>query len=405
MSSKARVVFAIWFLALVNYLDRVAISFAGPSIMDSLGMTPATFGFVLSSFGIGYILGLVPGGLIADKWGARPVLIVMPLFWATFTGLTGLAATLVGFIVVRIGLGISEGLFSPSIYKVVGEHFGAKHRAGILAIVLSALALGPALAGPLVGALVAAHGWQVMFGLMAIPAVLAAVGSYFFIPQTYRRAVAVSGTQDAGEEKIPFRELLRRPSLWLISLSNLSTDIAQWGYMGWMPSYLAMARGIDLKSAGYLGGIPFVFAFFGLLIGGWLGTAFFHRHRAQLVLSFYLAAALSLLLAYQANSVALAVAGLSGAAFFMYGALAPKGAMVIGLAPEQSRAAYVSIYNTAGQIGGASAPAIIGIMVSATGAFAMGFGFMILALCVAAICMAALIPYVAFKPEPVLAGS
>lgn len=403
MSTKVRVVLAVWFLALVNYLDRVAISFAGPSIMSTLEMTPATFGVVLSSFGIGYILGLIPGGLIADKWGARPVLIFTPLLWAAFTGMTGLVATLVSFILVRVGLGISEGLFSPSTYKVIGEHFETKQRAGVVAVVFSALALGPALAGPLVSALIAAHGWQIMFALMTIPAILAALGAYFLVPVT--RATAQVQTSSSVEDEVPFRRVLRRPSLWLLSISNLCTDIAQWGFMGWMPSYLAMARGIDLKSSGHLGGIPFVFAFFGLMLGGWLGTTVFHRHRAQLVLAFYLAAGLSLFLAYQARGVALAVAGLSGAAFFMYGALAPKGALVIGLAPDRSRAAYVGVYNTAGQIGGAAAPAIIGFMVSATGAFAMGFGFMIVALCVAAACMAVLIPHVSFKHEPPLAAS
>lgn len=402
MSTKVRIVSAIWFLALVNYLDRVAISFAGPSIMGTLAMTPATFGVVLSSFGIGYILGLIPGGLIADKWGARPVLIFTPLLWAAFTGMTGLVATIVSFVLVRVGLGLSEGLFSPSTYKVIGEHFDARQRAGVVAVVFSALALGPALAGPLVSTLIATYGWRVMFMLMMIPAILAALGGYFLVPAT--RTVAAHAPM-AGEDSVPFRKVLRRPSLWLLSISNLCTDIAQWGFMGWMPSYLAMARGIDLKSSGHLGGIPFVFAFFGLMFGGWLGTSIFHRYRAQLVLTFYLAAGLSLFLAYQADGVALAVAGLSGAAFFMYGALAPKGALVIGFAPDRSRAAYVGVYNTAGQIGGAAAPAIIGFMVSATGAFAMGFGFMIVALCVAAVCMAVLIPHVASKVEPALAAS
>jgi sugar phosphate permease len=403
LSTRVRIVSAIWFLALVNYLDRVAISFAGPSIMGALGMSPATFGVVLSSFGIGYILGLIPGGLIADKWGARPVLIFTPLLWAAFTGMTGLVMTLASFILVRVGLGISEGLFSPSTYKVIGEHFDAKQRAGVVAIVFSALALGPALAGPLVGALIAAHGWQVMFALMTIPAILASLGAYFLVPAM--RAPALAQVAVSAEDQVPFRQVLRRPSLWLLATSNLCTDIAQWGFMGWMPSYLAMARGIDLKTSGHLGGIPFVFAFFGLMLGGWLGTTFFHRYRAQLVLIFYLAAGLSLFLAYRAGSVTMAVAGLSGAAFFMYGALAPKGALVIGLAPDRSRAAYVGVYNTAGQIGGAAAPAIIGFMVSATGAFAMGFGFMIVALCIAAICMALLIPHVSFKTEPALAAS
>lgn len=399
MSTKVRIVAAIWFIALVNYLDRVAISFAGPSIMADLQMTPATFGIVLSSFGLGYILALIPGGIIADKFGARPVLVIAPLTWALFTGLTGLVATFAAFVVVRIGLGFSEGLFSPSTYKVIGAHFDNKSRAAVIALIFSALALGPALGGPLVGSLIGAYGWQTMFALMAIPALLAALAGFVLIPRDLPRDQVAEPENpvpllDPQEDDASLREVLRRPSLWFLSISNMATDIAQWGFLGWMPSYLVMARGIDIKSSSQLSGIPFIAAFFGLMLGGWLGTTKFHSHRAQLIIVFYLAAGLSLFLAYQASTVMLAVAGLSSAAFFMYGALAPKGAVVIGLAPERSRASYVGIYNTAGQIGGASAPAIIGFMVSATGAFAAGFGFMVIALCVAAACMVALIPYV-----------
>lgn len=69
MKSKFGLIFALWFLALVNYLERVAMSFAGPSIMSSLAMPAAEFGVVLSSFGIGYMLAQIPGGLVADRWG------------------------------------------------------------------------------------------------------------------------------------------------------------------------------------------------------------------------------------------------------------------------------------------------------------------------------------------------
>mgnify|MGYP000377337512 CR=1 FL=1 len=402
MNTKVRIVVALWFLSLVNYLDRVAISFAGPSIMSSLAISPADFGIVLSSFGIGYALALIPGGMIADRWGARIVLVGRPVFWALFTGVTGFVTTMTTFVVVRVLFGFSEGIFSPSIYKVVGDNFDGKQRAGILAVILSALALGPALAGPLVGTLVSNYSWQIMFFCMAIPALLAAGLGYILLP---RAAGADAGSDNAanipsvapgegaGTEKLAFREVLKRPSLWLLSLSNLSTDIAQWGFNGWMPIYLAMGRGIDVKHAGMLGSIPYLCGFVGLLVGGWLGsTERLHRYRAQMTAMCYLAAGLSMFLAFNAETLTFAVIGLSLAGFFIYGALAPKGAVVIGLAPQEHRGAYVATYTTAGQIGGASAPAIIGFMVAASGNFASGFAFMIAALCIAAICMIALAP-------------
>lgn len=396
MSTKFRIVFSLWFLALVNYLDRVAISFAGPSIMDSLSISPAQFGVVLSSFGVGYALALIPGGMISDRWGARAVLVVGPLFWALFTGMTGLVTTTLAFVIVRVCFGFSEGIFSPSIYKVVGDNFEPKSRAGILAIVLSALALGPALAGPMVGTLVSQFSWQVMFLCMTVPALLASMLAHFLIPKHGAASVAdaiATDPETLDEQSVTFFEVLKRPSLWLVSLSNLCTDIAQWGFLGWMPTYLALERQIDLKHAGMIGSIPYIAAFFGLLAGGGVGSStWLHRLRAQVVVVCYLAGGLSLFLAYNATTLFWAVAGLSATAFFMFGALAPKGAVVIALAPERHRAAYVGTYSVAGQIGGASAPAVIGFMVSASGSFATGFALMTASLCIAGVCMLALIP-------------
>lgn len=400
MSGRVRIVIALWVLSLINYIDRVAISFAGPTIMSSLHISPAYFGLVLSSFGVGYILSLIPGGMIADRWGTRLVVLVTPVLWALFTGLTGFVTVVGSFVLVRFALGVSEGLFTPSIYKTIGDNFDHKQRSFALAMCMSALALGPALAGPVVGILIGAFSWQLAFAFLALPAILAAFLGYLLLPASVNNRVVAT-----TEEKVPFRTLLRHRSLWLLALSNFATDIAQWGFMGWMPSYLAMERGINLKTHGHIGSIPFIAGAVGLLVGGWLGTSALSRYRPQLIVAAYVAAAASLVIAYQADDLLLAVVGLSCATFFMYGALAPKGAVVIGAAPSAGRASFVGVYTVAGQIGGASAPAIIGFLVAQTGAFAAGFGFMIAGLLVASLSILALVPTLRSQARQVAASA
>jgi len=400
MSGRVRIVIALWVLSLINYIDRVAISFAGPTIMSSLHISPAYFGLVLSSFGVGYILSLIPGGMIADRWGTRLVVLVTPVLWALFTGLTGFVTVVGSFVLVRFALGVSEGLFTPSIYKTIGDNFDHKQRSFALAMCMSALALGPALAGPVVGILIGAFSWQLAFAFLALPAILAAFLGYLLLPASVNNRVVPT-----TEEKVPFRTLLRHRSLWLLALSNFATDIAQWGFMGWMPSYLAMERGINLKTHGHIGSIPFIAGAVGLLVGGWLGTSALSRYRPQLIVAAYVAAAASLVIAYQADDLLLAVVGLSCATFFMYGALAPKGAVVIGAAPSAGRASFVGVYTVAGQIGGASAPAIIGFLVAQTGAFAAGFGFMIAGLLVASLSILALVPTLRSQARQVAASA
>jgi len=398
MKPNAQIVFALWFGMLVNFLDRVAMSFAGPSIMRELSMDPASFGIVLSSFGVGYVLAQIPGGMLADRWGARTMLVFGPLFWALFTGLTGLVSTLAGFVIVRICFGISESAAATSLPKLVGATFVSKDRARVMAICMCAIPLAPAFAGALVGKLVAAFGWQTMFFLMAVPALLASVFAWLLLP--VRPAAAAEPDEPDAGQKRSLLSLMTRRRVWLLALFYFMHNIAYAGYLGWMPSYLALAHHIDLKALGPVASIPYVFGFLGMLLFGWLGSASFHRRRPQLIACCLVVAGASLFLAYRADSVPLALAGLSGAAFCLFGTLGPLSAVSLDLAPARYRATLMGIWGTAAQLGGVVAPAVIGLLVSATGTFAGGFGFMIAALCVAAVGMLALVPLLAVAPAP-----
>ncbi|GGF50910.1 MFS transporter [Aliidongia dinghuensis] len=380
MDGKTKIIAALWFFQVANYLDRVAISFAGPSIMADLSLDLARFGVVLSCFGIGYFLAQVPGGLLADRWGAKPLLIIAPLFWALFTGMTGLVAGVAGFIAVRTCFGLSEGISNACCYKVIGDHFDAERRARAIGFWATAFAVGPAFAGPLVSALLAAHGWRSVFFLMAAPALVAALVNARYIPA--RRAER-TGIVPAGAEG-SFAAALRQPALWLMSIVYFAFNIAYWGYLSWMPSYLAQAHHVDIKALGLVGGIPYIAALGGLLLAGWLASGPCLRHRAPLLLGSYLSAGAFLYLAYEAPSLPLSLAGLSGAAFFLYGGLSPFGAIVLDLAPARCRAAYAGIVNTAGQVGGATAPVVVGFLVGVSGNFSSGFGLMIGSLVLAA---------------------
>ena len=382
MNSSGRVIAAVWLVMLVSYVDRVAISFAGPAIMASLHLSPGAFGAVLTSFAVGYFAVQVPGGLLADRWGARRLLIIGPILWAACVGAIALASSLAALIAARFCFGVAEGLPTPAVFRAIGDAFQSSRRARAMAICTTAIALGPALAGPVVGKLVADHGWRAMFALMAAPSLAAALASYALLP----RAAPTRAVRSPANGSL--LEALRTPGLPLLIAAQVAFDMAFWGYLGWMPTYLAIARHIDIKALGPLGGLPYLFAFVGLLIGGWLGTGPLGRHRPALVAGFYALAGLSLFLAYRATTVPMSLAGLSGAAFFLFGNQGPKGAVLIDLAPEHRRAACAAVFTSAGQLGGIVAPLVVGLLVERTGSFDAGFVYMIGALGVGALAMA-----------------
>jgi len=87
----------VWLSLFVAYLDRVNISIAGPTMMNALHLSPATFGWLLSAFSIGYAVMQIPAGALADRFGSRNILVIALVWWSLFTGLTGLATSVAAF--------------------------------------------------------------------------------------------------------------------------------------------------------------------------------------------------------------------------------------------------------------------------------------------------------------------
>ncbi len=152
-----------------------------------------------------------------------------------------------------------------------------------------------------------------------------------------------------------------------------------------MPSYLMDSRHISLSALGFDASLPYVFGLFGLIILGWLGNRRLNRYRASMIAVSYLLAGVSLYIAYSNGSVGASVAGLSGAAFFLYGGFGPLWSVALDLIPDPLRATFSGFVNFGGQIGGFIAPLVIGGMVTATGSYTGGFLFMIGGLVLAAI--------------------
>src|SRR5947199_2169735 len=84
-------VFGLFILSAVAYLDRVNISIAGSSIAAEYHLSHIQLGWIFSAFLVGYALFQTPGGSLADRLGPRPVLTAGGLWWAVFSSLIAAA--------------------------------------------------------------------------------------------------------------------------------------------------------------------------------------------------------------------------------------------------------------------------------------------------------------------------
>jgi sugar phosphate permease len=392
MLKTYKLVLILWLLQFVNYMDRTSIALAGPSMMKGLHIDPGSFGLVLAAFTVGYAFMQIPGGALADRFGAKIMLVVAPIVWSLFTGATGLVTSLRALIIVRVLFGIGEGASNAAIYKIIGDNFLPKQRVVANSIWNSAFALSPACVAPIAAWLIVRTGWQNMFLWCTLPGLVVGGIAFLGIPKQERTHELQDAT--AVVPSVSWSVVLSRPSSWLILFAYSTFNIAFWGFLGWMPSYLAISRHIDLKALGTAASVPYVFGALGLIIIGWLGSRVFFRYLPIQIAITYLLAAVFLYVTYKALTLKLSVIGLSGAAFFLYGGFGPFVTIVLDLAPLKTRAAFSGFVSTGGQIGGFLAPIVVGYIVKSTGSFERGFLFMIAALCCSALCYLALTSYV-----------
>jgi sugar phosphate permease len=179
-------------------------------------------------------------------------------------------------------------------------------------------------------------------------------------------------------------EALGAGPTWLAFAAYLCFNIAFWGFIGWMPSYLNATRHIALAQLGIVAALPYFCGFLGTIFVGWLGSKTFARHRPALVATSYVLAGAALFVAFSAQSVAQSIAGLSCAAFFLYGGFGPFWAVAIDLIAPEMRGSVSGFVNFGGQIGGFFAPIVVGAIVGATKSYSGGFVFMIGALLLSA---------------------
>lgn len=106
------VLFAAW---VIDYILRLVIVLALPSIEEEFGLNKTEGGLILTAFFIAYAVCQVPGGFLADRFGAKRTMLAALLLWSVFTGLTGLTVSF-AMLVVRVLFGISEGIFPGETY-------------------------------------------------------------------------------------------------------------------------------------------------------------------------------------------------------------------------------------------------------------------------------------------------
>jgi len=160
---------ALFFLSMILYLDRAAISSAKTSMATALSLSDAAMGAVFSAFALGYAFAQIPSGWLADRFGPRVTLAFVVALWSVFTVLTGVAGGLATLLVVRFLFGAAEAGAFPGSARVIYNWLPPRMHGIANGILFSGALVGGAIAFPFFQWLLAAHGWRMAFFLLGVP--------------------------------------------------------------------------------------------------------------------------------------------------------------------------------------------------------------------------------------------
>ena len=285
---RAILVFWLFLLSAIAFLDRTNISIAGPQISREYSLGNVRLGWVISAFLVGYAAFQVFAGWLAVRLGPRRALTLAVAWWAIFTAGTTLvppamAGALWILIAVRLALGIGEAIMYPASNQFVAQWIPVPERGRVNGVIFAGVGAGAGLTPPLLAAIIAGHGWRAAFWFSAVVGLLAGA-VWFWIardtpeehPHIDGREVAAirSGLPDvprAVHPRIPWNAILRSRTVILLTFACFSFGYIAWIFLGWFYMYMAQARGLDLKTSAVYTMFPFLAMTFFCLGGGVLG--------------------------------------------------------------------------------------------------------------------------------------
>jgi ACS family glucarate transporter-like MFS transporter len=264
----------LFLCTIINYMDRVNISITAPLMVKDYGWDSKDLGFVFSSFFWGYFLLQIPMGWLADKLGARRLIIGSTISWAVFTALTPFVSSLGMLGGIRAGLGAGEAALFPAQTSFVARFLPRNMISRIQAFNQSAIALGPLIATPFAAWIMTKWGWQNVFYVLAVMTIGWTV-LWTLMTKGLRGQVtpkAGSGQEQANEKKPAaiFEKPFRSVEVWGASVIWFSVCVVFYFFLMWLPTYFIKARGLSVQDMAIFSTIPWACLFVAMNVMGYL---------------------------------------------------------------------------------------------------------------------------------------
>lgn len=377
------IVLATFSLSVLLYVDRACISTAKEPVIAALAQhdsrwldkawADTRWGWIMATFAFGYALFQTPSGALADRLGARRILMSVVALWSVFTGLTACAWNLASMMVIRFCFGAGEAGAFPGMARVVYSWIPVRERGLVKGINFSGSRLGAAVTMPILPAMIAGLGWQLSFAVLMLVGCAWALAWWLWFRDEpaekpglpaeelahilrHRQAQA-SAAEEGAPAPLPFARLMASGNLWLVMGQYFASNFTFFFCLTWLYPYVKKTYALEAVAAGFYAMAPLLAGACGNIFSGWLVDRLYASGRPVLsrrlpaILGFGLAALGMALSVGQASAFG-AVAWLSLAVFGADMTLAPSWSLCIDIGGRHAGKVSGTM-NMAGNLGSA----------------------------------------------------
>lgn len=364
----------------INYLDRNNLSLAIPRLAQDFNWSDREVGskgeLLLAAFFLSYALSNMLMSPIAERLGPKRSIMIAIAAFSLVTILSApLGYSFAALIVLRLLLGLGEGVHIPMASAITSHWFLPGERSRANAIWGSGILIATAIAPIMIVPLIQLWGWRPTFAVLGIGGMLLSLPLVYFLvqdePPRQSQQDPVVITASTQQQKKQWGAYRRDYRFWMMVAGGSLNAFCAFGLLNWLPTYFNRAKGIDFEQLGWPLALVFTAGIVGIALMAYLGDKL--QRRIQLAGIGFLIGGGMVYLASTTTQIGLLVLFFSIAVFCQSAYGAQEYAIVQRILPVDRVGAGTGLYNGLSVLlGGVGGSLIPGSIVAITGSFDAG---------------------------------
>lgn len=378
---------------IIAYIDRINIGFTKLQLQEVLGVDEKVFGSVYGLgaglFFIGYFLFEVPSNLILQRVGARIWIARIMIVWGIVSMAMMFIHNTTTFYIARFLLGVAEAGFYPGVILYLTYWFPDKQRAHTVALFATGTVIAGIIGSPISGAILELNnkwgleGWQWLFLLEGIPAVLMGLVVFIVLPNKPQNTRWLSSAekvwiqsrldeealQSMGKAHFRLSDAFMSGRIWLLCFIYFLLTVGIYGYEMWLPSIIKEFSGLSYSLVGLINAIPYLIAMVFMVFTGYNSDRTGERRWHVAIAAF--SAALGFGLSAWLQNPYFAMVALMMSLIGLKSAMAPFWALSTTFLSGTAAAGGIALINSVGNLGGFAGPTLVGVVIDKTGSMSI----------------------------------